>query len=72
MAKEIAKFLLVATLVAAANLGSAQAATPPPVVNVAIITDGSSPRVESLRALFLDEMRTVNRGDFDIQAPPAL
>lgn len=43
-----------------------------PVVNVAIVADGSSERVASLRALFLDEIRAVNRGEFDIQAPEDL
>lgn len=48
------------------------AARQPPVVNVAIVTDGSSERVASLRALFLEEVRAVNRGEFDIQAPADL
>jgi len=50
----------------------AQAARQLPVVHVAIVADGSSERVHSLRALFLEEMRAVNRGEFDIQAPAEL
>jgi outer membrane protein TolC len=46
-----------------------EAAKRPPVVQVAFVTDGASERITSLRALFLKEMRAVNRGEFDIQAP---
>ncbi len=49
-----------------------QAARQLPVVNVAILTDGPSERAQSLRSVFLDEMRAVNEGEFDIQAPTAL
>ncbi len=43
-----------------------------PIVRIAIVTDGSSERVSALRGLFLEEMRRVNRGEFDIQAPADL
>jgi outer membrane protein len=72
MAKQIAAILLLATLVAAASPSLGQTARRLPVVNVAIVTDGTSERVSSLRALFLKEMRAVNRGEFDIQAPADL
>jgi len=49
-----------------------QAARKLPVVHVAIVTDGPSARTASLRELFLQEMRAVNRGEFDIQAPADL
>lgn len=55
----IAKLVLMLILPAAV-----QAAHQLPVVNVAIVTDGPSERVASLRALFLEEMRAVNRGEF--------
>ncbi|MGD9169166.1 MAG: hypothetical protein PVI97_03785, partial [Candidatus Thiodiazotropha sp.] len=49
-----------------------QAARQLPVVNVAIVADGSSERVTSVRTLFLEEMQAVNRGEFDLQAPADL
>jgi len=64
--KRIVTFLLAVLLTHPVAL---QAARQLPVVNVAIVTDGPSERVASLRALFLEEIRTVNRGEFDIQAP---
>ena len=67
--KRIVTFLLAAVLAHPVVL---QAARQLPVVNVAIVTDGPSEREASLRALFLEEMRTVNRGEFDIQAPADL
>jgi len=69
MAKEIVTIILVMVLALPAAV---QAARQLPVVNVAIVTDGPSERVASLRALFLEEIRAVNRGEFDIQAPSAL
>ncbi|MDH5535998.1 MAG: TolC family protein, partial [Betaproteobacteria bacterium] len=36
------------------------------------MTDGQSERAEKLRAVFLDEIRAVNRGDFNIVAPSEL
>jgi outer membrane protein len=69
MFKEITMILLLATFVGVAGPSVAQTERKPPVVNVAIVTDGPSERVTSLRALFLDEMRTVNGGEFDIRAP---
>lgn len=72
MAKELATFLLVVLLGMAAGMGQVKAARQLPVVNVAIVADGPSERVESLRALFLKEIRAVNRGEFDIRAPADL
>lgn len=40
-----------------------------PIVNIAIVADGPSERIASIRTLFIEEMRAVNRGEFDIQAP---
>ena len=51
---------------------AAQSERHPPLTHVAIVTDGPSERAAPLRALFLEEMRAVNRGDFDIQAPADL
>ena len=62
----------VAILVLVLALPVAHAARPLPVVNVSIVADGPSERVASLRALFLEEMRAVNRGEFDLQAPADL
>ncbi len=72
MAKEIATILLGVALAAATCHVSAQAERRLPVVRVAIVMDGPSERAAALRALFLDELRTVNRGEFDIQAPTTL
>lgn len=69
MAKEIVALLLVIVL---ALPNAVHAARKLPIVRVAIVTDGPSERVSSLRVLFLEEMRTVNRGEFDIQAPADL
>jgi outer membrane protein len=69
MAKRIAKSLLLATFVVAAAVVVAQTSRQPPVVNVAVVTDGTSERTRALRALFLEEMRAVNRGDFELRAP---
>lgn len=72
MARKNATILLVALFAAAASPSLAQTTRPLPVIHVAIITDGPSERAAPLRALFLEEMRAVNRGEFDIQAPPEL
>jgi outer membrane protein len=72
MAQKIVTILLGVMLVAGPSQGVAQAEHQPPVVNVSIVTDGPWERGASLRALFLEEMRAVNRGEFDIRAPAAL
>jgi len=59
-------------LIGVAGASEAQTVNGPPVVNVAIVTDGPSERGIALRTLFLDEMRAVNRGEFDIRAPDDL
>jgi outer membrane protein len=69
MAKEIVAVLLMIVLALPAAV---QAARQLPVVHVAIVTDGPSERVASLGALFLKEMRAVNRGEFDIREPADL
>ena len=69
MAREIVSLLWVLFL---ALPNAVQAARELPVVNVAIVTDGTSERVASLRAMFLEEIRKVNRGEFEIQAPADL
>jgi outer membrane protein TolC/ABC-type uncharacterized transport system substrate-binding protein len=40
-----------------------------PVRNVAVVMDGPSEQSKILRQLFLEEIRTVNRGEFSIRAP---
>lgn len=72
MARKSATILLVALFAAAASSSLAQTTRLLPVIHVAIITDGPSERAAPLRALFLEEMRAVNRGEFDIQVPPEL
>jgi len=72
MMERLAKFLLLASLLALTGPTHAQTERQPPVVRVAIVTDGPSERAEALCNLFLKEMRAVNRGDFEIQAPADL
>lgn len=72
MAREITTTLLMVVLTAVTGPSAAQTARQMPVVHVAIVTDGPSERSASLRAAFLEQMRVVNRGEFDIQAPSAL
>ncbi len=72
MAREFATLLFLLAFSALANAVHVPQTQPLPTINVAIITDGSSARVESLRALFLKEMRAVNHGEFDLLAPPEL
>jgi len=43
-----------------------------PVKYVAVVMDGPSERADAIRALFLEEIRTVNRGEFDIRTPDDL
>ena len=43
-----------------------------PTKYVAVVMDGPSERADSIRALFLEEIRTVNRGEFDIRTPDDL
>lgn len=43
-----------------------------PLKYVAIVMDGPSERADLIRQLFLKEIRTVNRGEFDIRAPADL
>jgi len=71
MTRTTAMILLASVLVSGAEMAPAQPAQPP-VVNIAIVTDGPSERAAPLRALFLEELRAVNRGEFDIQAPAGL
>lgn len=40
-----------------------------PIKHVAVVMDGPSERADAIRKLFLQEIRTVNRGEFDIRAP---
>ena len=72
MVKKTAFIFLVALCILLACTRTSYASHDLPTVNVAIIADGPSQRVESLRALFLDEMRTINRGEFNIHAPTDL
>jgi len=71
-------FSVAATLVAGllgSLLGSqsvAQTAPKLPVKTVAIVMDGPSESADVIRKLFLEEIRTVNRGEFDIRAPDDL
>ena len=74
MRKAIAQILLplVAVIAAIASPSLAEVARQPPIVHVAIVADGPSERTASLRVLFLEELRAVNRGEFDVQAPADL
>jgi len=60
MSRLIATFLLVAAL-APACPGWAQSAREPPIVHVAIVTDGPSETAASVRRLFLDEASAHHR-----------
>jgi outer membrane protein len=64
--------VLLTVLVVISTQSIAQTERDLPVKHVAVVMDGPSQRSASLRALFLDEIRTVNRGEFDIQAPEDL
>lgn len=70
--RKIASFLVIAALALTASTSLAQSERRLPVIHLAIVTDGPSARGASLRALFLQEIRAVNRGEFRIQAPDAL
>ena len=72
MTKGMTTFLLVAAFAANVSPAAAQTAQRPAVVHVAIVTDGPSERAAPLRALFLEELRALNRGEFDIQTPADL
>ena len=72
MKMRIAKFLLALALAVIAGPSQAAASSQPPIVHVAIVTDGPSERAAPLRSLFLEELRAVNRGEFHIQAPANL
>lgn len=72
MMRTMATIMVAAVLAAVTAPSPAQTARQPPVVHVAIVADGPSERVAPLRALFLEELRAVNRGEFDIQAPADL
>ncbi|MDH3527535.1 MAG: TolC family protein [Gammaproteobacteria bacterium] len=69
MPREIAALLLVMVFTLPA---ATEADRRLPEVQVAIVSDGTSERVTALRAQFLKEMRAVNSGEFDIQAPTDL
>lgn len=70
--KLVAINLLVTLLAISIFTTYARASHQLPVVNVAIVTDGPSDRVTALRTLFLEEIRAVNRGEFNIQVPADL
>lgn len=72
MTKRMAQILLSVVIAVIASPSLTDAARQPPIVHVAIVADGPSERTAPLRALFLEELRAVNRGDFDIQAPADL
>lgn len=72
MPRKVVSILVGAMIAATAIIAWAQTAPRRPPVHVAIVTDGSSERVDALRASFLEELRAVNRGEFDIQAPANL
>ena len=70
MARRLATILFVAAIATSPISMYAESSTS--VVHIAIVTDGPSDRAAPLRALFLEELRAVNRGEFDIQAPADL
>lgn len=72
MTKGMARIGVAIVVAVAASPWLAEAERPQRTVHVAIVTDGPSERTTTLRALFLEELRTVNRGEFDIQAPVEL
>ena len=59
-------------LVAVCAQSIAQTKPDLPVKYVAVVMDGPSERADAIRALFLEEIRTVNRGEFDIRTPDDL
>jgi outer membrane protein len=70
--KTIAVLALLMLLIGFSTQSVAQPEPPPPIKRVAIVTDGPSERADSLRGLFLDEMRAVNSRELDILAPEDL
>ena len=64
--------VLLTVLVVICTQSLAQTERDLPIKHVAVVMDGPSERSASLRDLFLDEIRTVNRGEFDIRAPEDL
>lgn len=72
MPKGIGKILLAGMVAWVISPSAGEAMRPLRVVHVAILADGPSERTTALRALFLEEMRAVNRGEFEIEAPADL
>lgn len=68
----ILSFIPVFMLIAVSTQSAAQSERQLPVRNVAVVMDGPTERAVGLRALFLEEIRTVNRGEFDIRSPDDL
>ena len=58
--KKVIPFALLMLSVVIYTQSSAQTRPLPPVKRVAIVTDGPSERADTLRVLFLDEIRAVN------------
>lgn len=72
MGSKVPLILFVVCIAVVARPCLGQMSQPLPIAHVAIVSDGPSDRAAALRTLFLEEMRAVNRGEFDIQAPPDL
>lgn len=64
--------LLTTVLVLAVIPSVSQAERELPKKYVAVVMDGPSERADAIRKLFLEEVRTINRGEFDIRAPDDL
>ena len=69
---KIIALVILVVLTAVETQSAAQTERQLPVKYVAVVMDGPSERVDSIRALFLEEIRTVNRGEFEIRAPDDL
>jgi outer membrane protein TolC/ABC-type uncharacterized transport system substrate-binding protein len=72
LAKKITSLALLMLSVVIYTQSTAQTRPLPPIKRVAFVTDGPSERADTLRGLFLDEIRAVNSSEFDIRAPEDL
>ena len=63
---------LLSLLIVVGTPGVAQTEPNLPIKYVAVVMDGPSERADVIRKLFVDEIRTVNRGEFEIRAPDDL
>lgn len=64
--------LLLPILVVSGSQSAAQTVRDSPTKYIAIVMDGPSERIDPMGKLFLEEIRIVNRGEFEIIAPDDL